>query len=157
MANEVANVTSAFKNGHLQFLENGGRLVLPNVVYHLRQRVAIADINAGLTLLSALVGFKYRMVDVALIAIGGAVGATTTVDVLGTQSASGVKLLAAAQANLTQNTLLRAGATGGTILAGGASFLANDENAAITIGKTGSDVTTATHVDVLLKYCIDVA
>src|SRR5690606_33477233 len=107
-----------------------------------RKRFTIAEVNAGATILPALDGFRYRLVDAALVAVGGAAGAVTTVDVIGTQSASAVKLLAAAQANLTQNTLLRAGATGGAVLAGGVSFAANDENTAVTIGKTGDDVTT---------------
>jgi hypothetical protein len=72
--------------------------------------------------------------------------------VLGTQSTSSVKLMAGAIANLTQSALLRAGATGGAILADGASFVANDANTAITIGKTGSALTTATYIDVILTY-----
>ena len=91
------------------------------------------------------------MVDCALISIGGAAATATTVDILATQTTA-VKLLAAAVAGLTQNTLLRAGATNATILADGASFVANDVNTAITIGKTGSNVATATHIDVLLTY-----
>jgi hypothetical protein len=118
----------------------------------LRTRATVAQVNAGLTLIAAKSGVKFRVHDVALIAVGGAVTGTTTVDVIGTQAASGVKLLAAAVAGLTQNTLLRAGATNAAILAGGASFVANDTNTAITLGKTGDPAATATHVDVLLTY-----
>jgi hypothetical protein len=121
----------------------------------IRKRFTIAQVNAGATILAALPGYAYRVHDVALIAIGGAVGAATTIDVLGTQSTSSVKLLAAAIANLTQSALLRAGATGATILADGASFVANDANAAITINKTGASATTATHVDVILTYSVE--
>lgn len=123
----------------------------------LRARTTIANVNAGATLLPALPGYKYRIHDIAMIAIGGAVGAATTIDVLGTQSTSSVKLFAGAIANLTQSAVLRAGATGGTVLADGASFVACDVNTAITIGKTGSTATTATHVDVLLTYSIEAA
>jgi hypothetical protein len=63
-----------------------------------------------------------------------------------------VKLLAAAVAGLTQSTVLRAGATNAAVLADGASFVANDTNTAISINKTGSNMATATHVDVLLTY-----
>lgn len=122
----------------------------------LRTRVTTANVNAGATLLAAIPGLKYRIHDMAFIAIGGGAATATTVDILGTQSASSVKLLAAAVAALTQNTLLRAGATNATILAAGASFVANDANTAITIGKTGSDLATATHIDVLLTYSIEV-
>lgn len=120
-------------------------------VQHTRQRFTVAQVNAGATILSARAGIRYQMVDCALISIGGAAATATTVDILATQTSS-VKLVAAAVAGLTQSTLLRAGATNATILADGASFVANDVNTAITIGKTGSNVATATHIDVLLTY-----
>ncbi len=121
-----------------------------------RQRFTVAQVNAGATVLAAFPGFRYRLVDVSLIAVGGAATGATTVDILATQSSSSVKLLAAAVAGLTQNTLLRAGAANAAILAAGASFAQNDANTAITIGKAGSDVATATHIDVLLTYQIEV-
>lgn len=117
-----------------------------------RGRFSLAQVNAGATVLTAVPGFKYRLQDAAMIAVGGAAAAATTIDLLATQSSSSVKLVANAVAGLTQNTLLRAGATNSTILAAGASFVENDTNTAITIGKTGSDMTTATHIDVLLTY-----
>jgi hypothetical protein len=43
------------------------------------------------------------------------------------------------------------------VLAAGASFVACDAGTAITIGKTGSTGTTATGVDVLLSYVLEVA
>lgn len=119
------------------------------VLLVVKQRFTIAQVNAGATLLAAIAGFKYRLHDLAVITIGGAAAAVTTVDILGTQATSSVKLVAFAVANLTQNALLRAGATGAAILAAGASFVANDVNTAITINKTGADVTTATHFDIL--------
>jgi predicted RecA/RadA family phage recombinase len=121
-------------------------------VFQKRFRVATADVNSGLVLLPALAGVRYQLVDCALIAIGGNAATATTIDITATQSASGVKLLAAAVAGLTQNTLLRAGATNAAILADGASFVANDANTAISIGKTGSSLATATSIDVLLSY-----
>ena len=121
-----------------------------------RFRVAIADIIAGYTILAALSGFKYRMIDCLAIAIGGAAATVTTVDVLGTQSTS-KKLFAFAQAQLTQSTVLRPGVTGCAVLADGASFVACDDNTAITIGQTGSNIVTATHVDFILSYAIDEA
>lgn len=119
-----------------------------------RRRFTIAEINAGAELLPALYGYKYRMVDASMISIGGAVGATTTVDILATQAAAAVKLLACAIAGLTQNTLLRAGATNAAILAGGVSFVENDTNTAVTVGKTGATATTATHVDVTVQFAL---
>lgn len=121
-----------------------------------RFRVTTANVNAGATLLAAIPGIKYRVHDVALISIGGAASGATTIDVLATQSTASVKILAAAVAGLTQNTLLRAGATNATILAGGVSFAQNDVNTAVTIGKTGADLATSTHIDVLLTYTMEV-
>jgi hypothetical protein len=68
-----------------------------------------------------------------------------------------VKLVAYAQASLTQSTLLRDGASGSTLLADGASYVANDANTAITVNKTGASVTTATHIDVNFSYVIEAA
>lgn len=122
-----------------------------------RFRTTIANVNAGATLLPAVAGFQYRLVDAFAIAIGGAAGTVTTVDILGTQSSSSATLVAFAQASLTQSTVLRAGASGAAVLADGASFVACDANTAITIGKTGSAIDTATHIDVVLTYSVDEA
>jgi predicted RecA/RadA family phage recombinase len=126
-------------------------------VRHFRRRCTIAEVNAGFTLLPAKAGIQYRMVDAIMIAIGGAAATATTVDILGTQAAASVKLVAAAVAGLTQSTVGRAGATNFSVLADGASFVDNDVNTAISINKTGSNVATATHIDVLLSYVEQVA
>jgi hypothetical protein len=126
-------------------------------VQNIRTRFTIAEVNAGATVLAAVPGFKYRMVACKAISVGGAAAAVTTVDVLGTQSASGVKLVAYAQANLTQSTVLVDGGTGGTVLADGASYATNDVNTAITVGKTGASVTTATHIDIIFSYVVEAA
>lgn len=125
-----------------------------SAVQALRVRATIAQVNAGLELLPALAGKSYRLVDAGAIAVGGAVGATTTVDLLGDLGGSR-KLVAWAQASLTQSTLLRAGGAGAAILADGASFTANDANTAIRVGKTGADLTTATHVDFQVLYTVE--
>lgn len=130
-------------------LDEGG-----HVARVLRARVAIADVNAGSTLLAAVAGKKYRLHDAFAVAVGGAVGATTTVDLIGTQSTA-KKLVAFGQANLTQSTVVRAGATGGTVLADGASFVQNDAATAITVGITGSAATVATHIDFCLTYTLE--
>jgi hypothetical protein len=122
-----------------------------------RTRFTIAQVNAGATILPAIPGFRYRMTDAYIIAVGGAAAAHTSIDIIGTVSTAR-KLVAFLVAGTTQSTLLRAGAaTNGVILADGASFTQNDANTAITIGKTGSDVTTATHVDIMLRFQIDEA
>lgn len=128
----------------------------PGAVRQIRSRFTIAQVNAGATVLPALANRKYRMCDMALIAVGGNVGAATGVLIRGTQSASAVSLMDAKTAGLTRSTLLRAGtATNGLILADGASFTACDTNTAITVIKDGSDITIATHIDVLLTYVVE--
>lgn len=123
-------------------------------VLNVRKRFTIAQVNAGAELIAAVAGKSIRMVSCRAIAVGGAAGAVTTVDILGTLSTSR-KLVAYAQASLTQSTVLVDGASGAAVLADGASYTANDAGTAITIGKTGSNVTTATHIDVVFSYVLD--
>lgn len=129
--------------------------VIPGVIKSYRQRFTVAEVNAGASVLAAVAGFKYRMINAKIISVGGAAGAVTTVDVLGTQSASSSKLVAFAQASLTQNTVLTAGDSGAAVLAAGASYIQNDVNTAITIGKTGATITTATHFDLIVDYVLE--
>lgn len=131
-----------------------GGYVSGGAVLNKRQRFTIAEINAGATLLPAISGKSYRMVAAKAIAVGGAAGAVTTVDITGTVSTSR-KLVAFAQANLTQSTVLVDGGTGGAVLADGASYTANDAGTAVLVGKTGSNVTTATHIDVIFDYVVE--
>lgn len=123
-------------------------------ILNVRKRFTIAEVNAGANLVPAVTGKSIRMVACKAISVGGAAGAVTTVDVLGTLSTSR-KLVAYAQANLTQSTVLVDGGTGGAVLADGASYTANDAGTAITVNKTGSDVTTATHIDVIFDYVLE--
>jgi len=120
-----------------------------------RHRVTVAEINAGHEILPAIVGKSYRMVQCMAIAYGGAVGTTTTVDLLGTQAAGSVKLVAYAQASLTQSAVLVSGGTGAAVQADAASYSVCDAGTAITVGKTGGDADTATGVDIILMYVIE--
>lgn len=163
----ATNVKSEWVNGNLVFSTNGGTELLKldaavgilaqnGVARTLRTRVTTAQVNAGLTLLAALAGYKYRFVDCTLIAIGGAAATATAVIISGTQSGAAV-LISAAVAALTQSTVVKPNTANVTVLADGASFIANDANTAITIAKTGSDLATATHIDVILTYAIEAA
>jgi len=79
----------------------------------------------------------------------------TTVDVKGTQAAAAVKLVANTQASLTQSTVVRAGAAGGTVLADGASFVQNDRGKGVKVGITGAAITVATNVDIEFSYTVE--
>jgi hypothetical protein len=147
------NVRINSGNATLQTLTVTGTVSITGMVQNVRQRFTIAEINAGATLVPAVAGKSIRMVTCKAIAVGGAAGAVTTVDVLGT-STTARKLVAFAQANLTQSTVLTDGGTGAAVLADGASYTANDAGTAVTVGKTGSNVTTATHIDVIFDYVL---
>jgi hypothetical protein len=127
----------------------------PADVQVIRTRFTIAQINAGASLLAAVAGFAYRLVDAKLIAIGGAVITATDVRILGTRAAGSVALLAVAVAALTQSAVVRAGAANAAVLADGASFTPLDANTAITVGKTGGVAAGATHVDVIAQYVLE--
>lgn len=132
----------------------GGTAARPSIL-NLRSRVAIADINAGpVALVPALKGFKARMVDYKIIAIGGAAAGLTALTLNGTQATVSVALTTIAQANLTENTLQLPHSAGHTLPAAGASWVANDVNTAITLSKTGGAITTATHIDVILSFVL---
>jgi len=151
----VGGVLKYFKrDGASEFFALDGansRVLIADTVKQVRGRFTIAQVNAGVELLPALPGYAYRMVSGGLIGEGGAVTSVTTVDILGTQTTA-VKLVAGAQAALTENTLVRDAA----ILAAGASFAVNDVNTAITVDVTGSDITVATHVQVFFTYVVEV-
>lgn len=137
----------------MQYAIQGSEFAEP--LFNIRRRCTIAEINAGVTLTGIPpAGFKYALRDASMIAVGGAAGAATTVDILGTRGAASVKLLAVAIAALTQSALVRAGAANATILADGASFTDLDANTAITAGKTGSALTTATHIDISIDFVL---
>jgi len=132
------------------------------VALSLRTRVTLAQLNAGFTLLAAIPGFKYRMIDCKMIAVGGAATTGTSVNVIGTRAASPVQLFVAAVAGLTQSTVLRAGspfATAGTAsivcLADGASFTQLDVNTAVTVITVGSAMTVMTNIDVDLTFAVE--
>lgn len=141
-----------------------GVIVDFGVLKQQRTRVTVAQINAGFTLLPALPGVKWRIDDLKMIAVGGAVTGATDVRLLATQGGSGAALGIAAVAGLTQSTVLRLGtpfATAGTAsivpLADGKSHIANDANTAVTAGKTGGSAATATAVDFILSFVADPA
>lgn len=151
---QIGAITAAALTGDTTGVVRLNEASLSGGVLPLRKRLTIAAINAGATLLPAIPGVKYRLIDAFAIAVGGAVTSVTTVDVLGTLTTSR-KLVAFGQAALTQSALVRAGSAGGAILADGASFTANDAGAAVTANITGSAITVATNVDFTLLYAIE--
>lgn len=125
------------------------------VAYTQRTRVTLAQLNAGFTLLPAIAGRNYRLVDAKLTAVGGAATTGTSVNLIGTRAAAPVQLLVAAIAALTQSALVRIGAANAVILADGASFTSLDANMPITVITVGAAMTVMTNIDVDLTFVIE--
>ncbi len=83
----------------------------PGAVRSLRVRTTTANVNAGSTLLPAIAGRRYRLVDASMISIGGNAGGATAIRITGTQSASAVQLVSNTVGSLTQSTRVLAGVT----------------------------------------------
>lgn len=151
----VTNTRSQWISGQLVWSDGEGA-AYPKA---LRVRATTAEVNAGKVLLPALPGIKWKIHDAAMIAIGGAATGATSVDLLGTKGASASRPLVIAVAALTQSALVRMGATNAVILADGASFTAHDANTSISVTKQsgGSNLATATHIDVFLLYIAEAA
>jgi hypothetical protein len=154
----VAGVLKFFRRSdHSEFYAIDGdnkRVIVADHVRNYRGRHTVAALNAGATFLAAIPGYKYRIVDWTVIAYGGAVGTATSFEIEGTQT-SGVDLVSIAAAQLTQSAVNDKGGTV-TVLADGASFVANDANTAITGSFTGT-ADTATGLDVIISYVIEAA
>lgn len=154
-------------NGGALTIEAGGEVTLAddsavqnnNIVRSVRVRATTAEVNAGKTLLAAIAGFAYRIVDMTMIAIGGNAATATSVDIVGTRAASEVRPYVVAVAALTRSAIVKPNSSNVTALADGASHTPLDANTAVTVVKQsgGSNLATATHIDVILSYTIEAA
>lgn len=126
-------------------------------VQNIRTRFTAAQINAGASLLPAVPGFAYRLVDFTAIAIGGNAATATSVTLLGTRAAGAVTLADLAVAALTRSAAVKPDTAGVTLLADGASHTPLDANTAVTVGKTGGSLGTATHIDFDVDYVLEAA
>lgn len=108
-----------------------------------------AQVNAGVIVVPRAPGRVYYVVDAWMRAIGGACTANTSIDI--TDDTTGTIACLFAQAGLTQNTVLRAGA---------ANTTATNLNAALTQGEgikvanVGTAADTLTHLDVCIHYVV---
>lgn len=163
----MSYTTKVYKDegGDRQVVASGGQLVvesgaiLAGALLSKRVRATAAEVNAGLVILPALDGYKYRLVDVTMIAIGGDAATATSVDIVATQGGSAVRPVVALVAALTRSAIAKPNSANVSVLADGASFAACDEKTAISVAKQAAagDLATATHIDVILDYVIEVA
>lgn len=116
-------------------------------LHTLAGKVSASDINTGVNLLPANSGRVYRIVDMTLRAIGGNANATTVT--LKTTASSPVTIITYALAALTQNTLVRAGASNTTLGAGWNASLGY--GGAIQL-KTSATESSATHYEYEIRY-----
>lgn len=156
-------------SGGKLLIESGGEVEVASgailtdaaAVRNVRVRGTAAEINGagGKTVLAPVAGYKYRIVDVTLIAIGGNAATATSVDIVTTQGASAVRPIVAAVAALTRSAVVKPNSANVTVLADGASFVANDANTGVYMAKQsgGGDLGTATHVDCILTYVMEEA
>lgn len=150
--------------GTLQ-VNSGGKLdtqsgsIVTGLSLNKRVRATAAQVNAGLEILPALSGYKYRLTDVTMIAIGGNAATATSVDLVSTQGGSAVRPIVALVAALTRSAVVKPNSANVSVLADGASFVANDANTAVSVSKQsgGNNLATATHIDVILTYVIEAA
>ena len=147
-------ITSAALSGDATMDATGAVDVADSFVQNVRERLTIAQINAGADLLPAITGSRYRMISCKAVAYGGAAGSTTSVDVMGDDGSAAV-LVSFAQANLTQSTVLKDGGTGATVLADGASYVSNTASVAITVANVGTAIDTATGIDFIISYVVE--
>lgn len=129
-------------------------------VYNVRLRATTAEVNSGTKeVLPAVAGYAYRLIDMTMIAIGGNAATATSVDIVGTRDASTVRPYVVAIAALTRSAIVKPNSSNVTALADGASHTLLDANTAVLISKQsgGSNLGTATAIDVILSYTLEAA
>lgn len=131
----------------------GGAATQGSGLLNIRQRTAVATVNTGFTILPAVAGLKWRLVEVVMISEGGAAATATHVDVRGTQSAAGVNLVHAAVATLTQDAVVKM--TTANVLAAGASYAQCDVNTAITGGSTTNNLSGTTFLHTVTTAALE--
>lgn len=128
-----------------------GSLISNKIPQKVIVTVLAADINAGLTIIPAVLGKTITVTGVQQRANGGTAAGATAVVVQDT-AASPVNVASTAVATLTSGTLVQENTSGVTL---GAAFLAAATlSKGIAVGKTGSSLTTATSITFVVEYFI---
>ena len=159
----VANVLKFFRRSdQTEFFSIDGenaQVYVPNLTRSIHVTPLVASVEAGLTLLEAIPGYKYRVVDCTMIATGANAGTATSVNLVGTQATAAVQLVVNSVTALTDSARVSMGeppaAGTSVILADGASFNVCDANTAITCIAVGAALDTATAIDITLTYVIE--
>lgn len=119
---------------------------------NVRKRFTTAEVNAGATVIKGIEGAKIRLVDLALATEGGIPG-DEDITIESKQNNSGVVLASFAHADLSDNDYAHLFDGDTTLLNAGASLVANDEEADVTIESDG--VTTVDNIDIIATYALE--
>lgn len=124
-------------------------------LYTLRARVTASEVNSGQLLFDVPDGLSVRIVTCKLIAVGGnASGATAVVVGTGANSLT-TSLFSYTVSALTRSKVVPETDSNCTVLTDGASHAAQTAGHNVYIGKTGSDLSGATHIDVILEFTLE--
>lgn len=110
-------------------------------------RATIAQVNAGLVIAAAQPGRAYKPLMVRMRAIGGAVTSNTLARIM---CDTGV-ILSCTQASMVQDLWVNEATSGAVSTNIG---VVQTVNKALTIDKTGSAITVATHIDYIVLYAL---
>ena len=112
--------------------------------------ISRAQVNSGVLIIDAVAKRSITVVDAWIRAKGGAVTANTSIDL--TDSVSGTVAVSFAQAQSTENTILRAGATGATATNVGTALGAGE---GLKIANVGTACDTVTTLDYVVLYKVE--
>lgn len=105
--------------------------------------------GAGTNIVNPVAGKTITVVDCTMRAIGGGAGGATAVVL---EDTAGTDIVSNTVGILTQNAVVRAGITNSTATNLGTAMA---KGAGLRIGRTVSDLTTATHLDYIVLYKVD--
>jgi hypothetical protein len=121
-----------------------------NSLRQIEGQLTRAQVNAGVVVVAGHTGRTLTVVDAWVRAIGGAASGNDSVDV--TDTVTGTIAVSFARAGLTENTVLRAGATNATATNLGADLGAGE---GIKVANVGTAMGTATALDYCISYVVE--
>lgn len=133
-----------------------------NLVMCRYKRCTLAEVKAGVTIVSGLPNYKIYVVQCGFTAIGGAGGGADGVKLLGTVAGSSTALATVIAAALVENVYHQIGFTNETPAlwiapaSAGLTFAGCDVGTPVTCEDYGAGaLDTLTHLDVVLQYYLD--
>lgn len=157
---------SVDKTGAPLITGGGNQVVIgaDGIVYCKYKRCTLAEVKAGVTIVSGFPGYKIRVVQCGFTAIGGAGATADGIKLLGTVAGSSAALATVLVAALAQNVYHEIGFTNETPAlwiapaSAGVTFAGCDVGTPVTCEDYGgAALDTLTHLDVVLRYCLDQA